>query len=368
MTPPSDSGFRPELDPDAAADEIVAMVRRRYPELLHRAGARAAALDVATAVLNGVAGRRMPGAAELARHRTHSRRAAEIGVTVEATTDATLLSLRHAWEQMALAGGPGFDLSGLIDLIWAWTEAYAVAVSDGFADYGKGRHVYGDDLIRPFLGRLNAGQAENEGSRVLARALGFDPEGDFQALYVSSPRPRDGAAATMNRWMRAGGEAVALVVSGGATLVAFQNVPAERVLTLLGVERSVIAGIGLVRPGLAGARDSIGDAEQALRLATLRQRSVWFEREWFPATLLPLLDRLRPLLEHSAGGEQQHLESAVQAYARSMFSITQSAHDLSIHPNTLKYRLDRWQALTGWDPRTLDGLQRSLLAGLLRRP
>lgn len=28
----------------------------------------------------------------------------------------------------------------------------------------------------------------------------------------------------------------------------------------------------------------------------------------------------------------------------------------------MKYRLDRWQQLTGWDPRTLDGLLRSLLS------
>ncbi|HEX6448754.1 MAG TPA: helix-turn-helix domain-containing protein, partial [Trebonia sp.] len=56
---------------------------------------------------------------------------------------------------------------------------------------------------------------------------------------------------------------------------------------------------------------------------------------------------------------------AVRAYAQHGFSITAGAQALSIHPNTMKYRLDRWERLTGFDPRTLDGLLRSLLGIVL---
>jgi sugar diacid utilization regulator len=34
---------------------------------------------------------------------------------------------------------------------------------------------------------------------------------------------------------------------------------------------------------------------------------------------------------------------------------------LYLHPNTVTYRLDRWQHLTGWNPRSLDGLLSSVV-------
>ena len=339
-------------NPGPAADEIVGLLHKRYPALLNRTGTRAAALELAEAVFDGIAEHRLPTAVELSRHRERSRQAAEFGLPVDATTDASLLMLRSAWEHLP---------DGDIDLALGWAEAYAGAVSHGFADHGAGRQVYAEDVA----GRL--AELLSTGRRTLARALNLDPDGDFQALYIACPRPRDGAAATMNRWLRAGGETVALTLSGGAKLVVTQNVAAERILARLGVAATTVAGIGLIRTGLAGAVESVGDADRAFRLAALERRTVWFERDWLAATLLPMLDRLRPLLEQDNGGEHRHLESAIRAYARNTFSITQGARDLQIHPNSLKYRLDRWQVLTGWDPRTLDGLQRSLLSGLLRR-
>jgi sugar diacid utilization regulator len=34
---------------------------------------------------------------------------------------------------------------------------------------------------------------------------------------------------------------------------------------------------------------------------------------------------------------------------------------LYLHPNTVTYRLDRWQHLTGWNPRSLDSLLNSVV-------
>jgi DNA-binding PucR family transcriptional regulator len=55
------------------------------------------------------------------------------------------------------------------------------------------------------------------------------------------------------------------------------------------------------------------------------------------------------------------LAASVRAFARARFSATTAARSLHVHPNTLAYRLDRWHQLTGWDPRTFDGLQNSML-------
>ena len=54
-----------------------------------------------------------------------------------------------------------------------------------------------------------------------------------------------------------------------------------------------------------------------------------------------------------------HLAEAVLTYGKHGFSIATSAKDL--HPNTVTYRLDRWQHLTGWNPRSLDGLLNSVV-------
>lgn len=87
-----------------------------------------------------------------------------------------------------------------------------------------------------------------------------------------------------------------------------------------------------------------------------------FESDWLAATLLPQMDPLRPLTNADHVVTQPHIRDAVQAYAQHGFSIAAGAQALCIHPNTMKYRLDRWEQLTGFDPRTLDGLLRSLLS------
>jgi DNA-binding PucR family transcriptional regulator len=116
-----------------------------------------------------------------------------------------------------------------------------------------------------------------------------------------------------------------------------------------------------VRQGLSGAAESITDAERALALAGHSGKIVDFSSDWLIATLLPQLDRLQPLMDASQTVTQPHYREAVQAYAQHGFSITVGARALRIHPNTMKYRLDKWEQLTGYDPRTLDGLLRSLL-------
>ena len=60
--------------------------------------------------------------------------------------------------------------------------------------------------------------------------------------------------------------------------------------------------------------------------------------------------------------DHPHLAEAVLAYGRHGFSIAASAKGLYLQPNTVTYRLDRWQHLTGWNPRSLDGLLNSVVA------
>jgi DNA-binding PucR family transcriptional regulator len=53
--------------------------------------------------------------------------------------------------------------------------------------------------------------------------------------------------------------------------------------------------------------------------------------------------------------------------ARCRYSVSACARQLHIHPNTARYRLDRWKALTGHDVETLAGLAASVTALELAR-
>ncbi|BCY09318.1 CdaR family transcriptional regulator [Actinoplanes sp. L3-i22] len=312
----------------------------------------------------------MPTGAELRGYRQYGRMRAESGVPLETTMAVHHIGLRTAWERLVvLARDRGLDrsaaLPGVVNIMMAWTEALSAAAADGYADAGQQRDLAGLDHGQQFTERLQTGQIADPGLRLLARSLNFDPDGGFQAVYYTAGLAQGGAP-NLNRWIRAGAEAAGLAVFGATTLVVFQAITADRILDLLAVPDTAPAGVGLIRTGLAGAVDSVVDAERALRLAARRQTVVRFEQDWLAASILPELDRLRPLLDAATAADQEHLEAAIRAYAKSSFSISEAARALHIHPNSLKYRLDRWQALTGWDPRTLDGLQRSLLAVEMR--
>lgn len=120
-------------------------------------------------------------------------------------------------------------------------------------------------------------------------------------------------------------------------------------------------GVGMTRRGLAGAAASIQDARLAVRTAGPGE-VVHFEAAWTTALLAAHPEQSDPLL---AGGvdvarEQVHLASAVQAYADNDFSVSAAARALHLHANSVTYRLERWQELTGWNPRTFSGLLRSV--------
>jgi sugar diacid utilization regulator len=136
--------------------------------------------------------------------------------------------------------------------------------------------------------------------------------------------------------------------------------------------RSTPGGVGLVRSGLDGLEMSLRDAEKAMALAAHRETGVIdFGSEWFVAALFSQRRELTPVLRPRSDGLPVHLADAVSTYAAQGFSISAAGQALHVHPNTIKYRLERWHQLTGWDPRTLEGLLKSscsLALGPLESP
>jgi hypothetical protein len=252
------------------------------------------------------------------------------------------------------------ELLPLLDLLWSWLRSITSALTDGYASASAAREESREALAQAFLIGLVNGGADGEDPELIARALGFDPAGDFQAICGTTAGSGDPRPVALRRPpARQPGTAVA-VVRGTALTVILQGVPADEVLSWL--DGDPLVGVGLVRGGVGGAADSVGDAERALALAERRGRSAAFESDWLLASLLPQLPRLQALADPGRAGEQPHLVDAVMAYARNGFSISAAAGQMHLHPNTVKYRLQRWHEVTGWDPRQLDGLLRSLVS------
>lgn len=314
-------------------------------------------------IFAGLVEARPPNPAETAHSRLLGRRRAEQGIAVESVLAAYHIGLRLAWDELqarTLRQAPELlpDLLPVVGSLWDALRSFTTAAVEGYEGAAATRRTSRVALMQSLITGLFSGRPDDETVVAAARALGFDPDREFQVVCApGGDWPPDRMNDLQDRLLR---QHTTLAAPLGTTLfVIAQNVPEAEVARLL---ESSVAGFGLVRRGLSGAAESLIDAERALALAERRKTTVRFEDSWLYATVLPQLPRLRALLDAGPAATQPHLAEAVQAYAGHGFSITASSRALHIHPNTLKYRLDRWQELTGWDPRTLDGLLRSLLS------
>ena len=131
-------------------------------------------------------------------------------------------------------------------------------------------------------------------------------------------------------------------------------------------------GVGLQRAGLPGAADSATDAEESLVYGRARggDRVVWFEHDWLAITLFQREARLEPLLRPDRGESSLHGDAAVAVGGMldNGLSFSAAGRALHLHPNTVRYRIERWEQLTGWDVKTRHGLLRSIAALGLARP
>ena len=184
----------------------------------------------------------------------------------------------------------------------------------------------------------------------LAEQLGADPEAPFCAAVVSgSLEPR---------W---GGTWTECLQLDRRMLVLTQAADPSALRARLGATAGPV-GLGQLRTGWTGAHQSCLDALQAHDLAVRRGSDVSFAEDWVAATLLAARDRLSDSWAQgtNVATRSAHLADAVRAFAGNGLSVVAAARALHVHPNTVIYRLDRWQRLTGWDARSYPGLAMSM--------
>jgi hypothetical protein len=186
-----------------------------------------------------------------------------------------------------------------------------------------------------------------------AERAGADPDGLFCAAAVTGP-----AAALLDSgpWSE--------LITRGETLVVLAQVSDVGVLARLvaPLAGGNPVGFGLVRQGWTGARESCLDALDAHELAVRRRADARFADEWVAATLFAARERLHATWEkgEAVAVRSAHLADAVRAFADNGLSVVAASRALHIHPNTVIYRLERWEQLTGWDARSYPGLVMSM--------
>jgi hypothetical protein len=321
-------------------------------------------------LLDGLAGRRPPTGSQTELARELGRQRAKQGVPVEEMIGAYHVGYREMWN-ILLAHADARDpqltvrLVRLVDLVWTWIRLISSASADAHAEVLRSQHAVQITLAHRFLETLRGGEAASDEAVHLAHALAFDPDDEFQAVCFPIPARSDEQLDQLRQRLGRLPGTVHSATRGSYGIVLFQVVQADSIIATMRTTLPALpVGVGVRRPGLAGAESSIVDAERALAVAAQGNSVVLFSEEWLLATLLTHRQRLAPLLQNGkeTAVSHPHLARAVLGYADHGFSVTAAARKLHLHPNTVKYRLDRWTQLTGWDPRVSDGLLNSLLS------
>jgi len=319
--------------------------------------------DTAAMLLHGLAEGRGPTADQLRFIETATLRRAHQGIQVHEVIASFHICARAIWDELRLAAATEATLVSLAGPLWDWIHALASAVADVYTDAAGRMNLEAAVQRQRFIELLRTGAPD--AAAPLARELGFDSAGQFTAFASPVEQWAHGLLEPLHRELqRRPGKNVA-ALQGRRMFVISQGADADlaEVIAGLGGQECRI-GVGLTRNGMRGAAESMSDAELASNRTRPNRRIVEFETEWLRATLADAGERLAPLLRPAERVASEHpdLAETVLAYSESGFSAKATAERLHLHANTVAYRLNRWHELSGLDPRSFDGMIRSVVA------
>jgi hypothetical protein len=320
-------------------------------------------------VVNGLRSRTPPSRHVIQHVHDVGLRRAAAGLPLPDVIEAYHIGYREIWshllEQAEVSGDRlASALTGEVGLLLHWFHQFSATVAEAHISERSARQATLLDLRRQLLDQLTGRHNYDD---AVARSLGFDPNGSFAVVVVRSAANGGGltgdeGALISDAVACLAGVAQCLVDRDRLVLVTQGMDPLEVSRAALTVLPSTFVGVGLSRSGLAGAAESKIDSDQALERARTGQPIAEFRDEWPLATLLSMHRRLEPVLAPGTevARRHPHLADAVRAYASAKYTLSGCARALNIHPNSARYRLDRWRELTGWDVETFTGLLRSM--------
>jgi hypothetical protein len=322
-------------------------------------------------LLIGIAERRGPTPAELeARGALGSRRAHQ-GFPIDALLQAYHVGYRDLWKRFLKYTDDenvSHLLLGAASTMWEWTHQITDAIGRAHAETTHVLAVRAASVRHRFLELLLTDEIDSDALRTVCGTLGFDARGAFHATVVMDAASDEAVPRFQVELNLLQGNHQAIPHGSRLVVISQGGDPAELRNAITRLYPDAVVGIGLTRPGLPGARLSVGDAERVADLGTA-PRTYAFDDNWLWAVLLRESDRLDAFLQQGrrVARDNPSVAETVEAYAVSGFNVSVAARQLHVHPNTATYRLDRWRELTGWDPRSFNGLVRSLAALRLNR-
>lgn len=302
---------------------------------------------------------------DLRRAAALGRLRASQGVSVEGVISAYHVGNRELWRLIderadTAAKGRGL-LPELAGTLWESIHVTSTEIAAAHSSASRARHAQDLTLRHRFVELL--GRQDDEETLDVAHRLGFDVDGPFlAACIVAGERPDPIVHAVHEELEYLPGASLA-VQQGDVLLVLAQGPDEQTLAGLVAPLRPLPStGVGMRRAGLAGARGSMRDARESLAATTPDRPVVVYAADWWLACVTAQADRLDPLLGDVAEvvAANPHLVEAVHAFAEAGFSVSAAAKRLHVHANSVAYRLDRWAQLTGWNPRTFEGLVHSL--------
>jgi sugar diacid utilization regulator len=273
------------------------------------------------------------------------------------------VTCRELWK--ALAGAVGDDepeaatmLVSAATTVWTWAEQLTHAIMAAHREATGGREALALTIRKQFLDLLLYGDIASNQAHELARALGLKPEAPFTALVIRGVPEDEEQISRLERELEATGLGLYSRHERRGMVVLTQGPEVSILERIVRAHHPRVAiGVGHKRLGLPGARLSIGDAERALVLAD-DGSTLAYDTAWFAVTLMESQERLRAVLARGLEAAQSNptIAQTIEAFVEAGFSQSAAGTKLSVHANTVAYRLHKWEELTGWNPLTESGL------------
>ena len=303
-------------------------------------------------------------AIEHARGMGHRRAAA--GMALPDVIEAYHIAYREIWAELlrdARESKPPLDsvLASVVSLLWLWFHRLSAAVAEGHTAETRVRRSDRLERERELMDQLTGRTAVDD---AIATELGYQVDGEFVVACVVGLGRRD-AADRLAEALHTAGSRVTCTYHERHIVVVAQGLTAAQIRAAVeAIRPTARIGIGIPRPGLAGAAVSLRDAQEAVERTSEDRRIVEFEHDWLMSCLKAIKPRFETILQPTMAVARRHpdLAETVLAYSGCRYSVSACARQLHIHPNSARYRLDRWKALTGHDLETADGLTASVIA------
>ena len=305
---------------------------------------------------------------DLALARDVGRRRAMAGIPLTDVVEAYHVAYREMWfELMRLATARGAQTVGALAsdaaLLWNWSHRLTAAMAAAHTDQSMVLANESASLRRQLLEVLTGGQDRSGEGAATVRRLGLDPASTFTVAVVAGLTATE--ADELARRITGPGVLALGCHDGARAVIVAQG--ADEVRLSSSIERfqpHSRAGVGCTRRGLHGAQLSLQDATDAHTRAIETGARVIFADDWMLCVLGTAKARLEPLLEVGRAAARQHPEWArtVVEFGTHGLSAAAASEALGVHPNSVRYRIDQWAKVTGWNPRDLSGLVASLIA------